>query len=154
MFPPQAHCRRCFSVGRRCYSCISRAGAHIASNYRGSSHICASASLHRTSLVDHRGIAAMPKTMKQMKVIFKKHMKERVKVQRAASTIAAAYQDGLQAQLAAAHQAVLQAHHDLIVAAHQAALQAQHDQAVLQAQHDQLLQQAIDAHENGDTDDE
>ena len=92
--------------------------------------------------------------MKQMKVIFKKHMKERVKVQRAASTIAAAYQDGLQAQLAAAHQAVLQAQHDLIVAAHQAALQAQHDQAVLQAQHDQLLQQAVDAHENGDTDDE
>ena len=84
-------------------------------------------SLHRPSLVDHRGIATMPKTMKQMKVIFKKYLQERVRVQRAAS---------------------------IIVAAHQAALQAQHDQAVLQAQHDQMPLQAVEAHENGDTDDE
>ena len=104
--------------------------------------ICDIVALHRTSLVDHRGIAAMPKTMKQMKVIFKKYLQERVRVQRAASPIVAAYQ------------AVLQAQHDLIVAAHQAALQEQHLQAVLQAQHDQLLQNAVDAHENGDTDDE
>jgi len=69
----------------------------------------------------------MPKTMKQMKVIFKKYLQERVRVQRAAS---------------------------IIVAAHQAALQAQHDQAVLQAQHDQMPLQAVEAHENGDTDDE
>ena len=84
-------------------------------------------SLHRPSLADHRGIATMPKTMKQMKVIFKKYLQERVRVQRVAS---------------------------IIVAAHQVVFQAQHDQAVLQAQHDQLLQQAVDAHENGDTDDE
>ena len=99
----------------------------MASNYRGSIHRRHCISLHRPSLVDHRGIATMPKTMKQMKVIFKKYLQERVRVQRAAS---------------------------IIVAAHQAALQAQHDQAVLQAQHDQMLLQAVEAHENGDTDDE
>ena len=100
----------------------------MASNYRGSIHRRHCISLHRPSLVDHRGIATMPKTMKQMKVIFKKYLQERVRVQRAA---------------------------EIIVAAHQAALQAQHDhQAALQAQYDQMLMQAMEAHENGDTDDE
>ena len=61
------------------------------------------ASLHRPSFVDHRGIATMPKTMKQMKAIFKKYLQERVRVQRAASAIVAA------------HQAVLQAQHDLVL---------------------------------------
>ena len=60
----------------------------------------------------------MPKTMKQMKAIFKKYLKERVRVQRAASAIVAAHQ------------------------------------AVLQAQHDLVLMQAVEAHETGDTDDE
>ena len=109
----------------------------------------------------------MPKTMKQMKMIFKKHLKEKIKIQRIASTIVLlqaelaiivdAHQsrrDGLRASIAAAQQAVLQAQHDLIDSAHRAALQAQHDQAVLQAQHDQLLQQAVDAHENGSSDNE
>ena len=84
--------------------------------------------LHRISLVYHRGIATMPKTMKQMKVIFKKYLQERVRLHRVA---------------------------EIIVAAHQAALQAQRDhQVALQAQHDQMLMQAVEAHENGDTDDE
>ena len=42
----------------------------------------------------------MPKTMKQMKAIFKKHLKERVRVHRA---------------VVAAHQAFLQAQHELVL---------------------------------------
>ena len=80
--------------------------------------MCHIVSLRRTSLVDHRGFAAMPKTMKQMKAIFKKYLQERVRVQRAASAIVAAHQ------------------------------------AVLLAQHDLVLMQAMEARENGDTDDE
>ena len=57
----------------------------------------------------------MPKTMKQMKAIFKKYLQERVRVQRAA---------------------------EAMVVAHQVVLAAQHHQAVLQAQHAQLLLQA------------
>ena len=57
----------------------------------------------------------MPKTMKQMKAIFKKYLQERVRVQRAA---------------------------EAMVVAHQVALPAQHHQAVLRAQHAQLLLQA------------
>ena len=68
----------------------------------------------------------MPKTMKQMKAIFKTYLQERARLLRARS---------------------------IIVAAQQAAIVAAH-QAVLQAQHDQVLQQAVDAHENGSSDDE
>ena len=82
----------------------------------------------------------MAKTMKQMKSIIKRYLQKRVRLQRDVNTIVAANH----AAIVAAHQAVLQAQHDLIVA-HQAALQAQHDQ---------MLQQAVVAHENGDTDDE
>ena len=82
----------------------------------------------------------MAKTMKQMKSIIKSYLQKRVSLQRDVNTIVAANH----AAIAAAHQAVLQAQHDLIVA-HQAALQAQHDQ---------VLHQAVDAHSNGDVDDE
>ena len=64
----------------------------------------------------------MPKTMKQMKAIFKKYLQKRVRLQRAAS---------------------------IIVAAQQAAIVAAH-QAVLQAQHAQMLQRASDAAYMGD----
>ena len=60
-------------------------------------------SRYRPSFVAHRFLAAMPKTMKQMKAIFKKHLKERVRVHRA------------------------------VVVAHQAFLQAQHEQVLMQA---------------------
>ena len=66
----------------------------------------------------------MPKTMKQMKAIFKAYLQERVRVQRAAEA------------MVVAHQVVMRAQHDLIVA------------AVLQARHDQLLQQAVEEWEN------
>ena len=68
----------------------------------------------------------MPKTMKQMKAIFKTYLQERARLIRARS---------------------------IIVAANQAAIVAAH-QAVLQARHTQVLQQALDAHENGSSDDE
>ena len=111
----------------------------MASNYRGSSHICDIVSLRRTSLVDHRGIAAMPKTMKQMKAIFRKYLQERVRVQRAASIIVAAHQAAIVVQQQAA------------IAAHQAALD---HHAALHAQHDRMLQQASEARLDGDDDDE
>ena len=57
----------------------------------------------------------MPKMMKQMKASFKKHLKERVRV----------------------HRAVVVAH-----------------QAFLQAQHELVLMQAAAARDNGETDDE
>ena len=97
--------------------------------------------LHLTSSVEVREIEAMAKTMKQMKSIIKSYLQQRVSLQRDVDTIVAANH----AAIVAAHQAVLQAQHDLIVAAHQAALQAQHDQ---------VLQQAVEARENGGTDDE
>ena len=84
--------------------------------------------------------------MKQMKVIVKQYLKERVRVQRAASAIVAAHQAAIvvQQQAAiAAHQAAIVVQQQSAIAAHQAALDhaivVQH-QAVLQAQHDQVLQ--------------
>ena len=57
----------------------------------------------------------MPKTMKQMKVIFKKYLQERVRVQRAAEA------------MIVAQQLALAAHDE-----HQAGLHAQHAQLLLQ----------------------
>ena len=109
----------------RSYICTSREPSCVVASF-----VC-----RRPSLF----IAAMPKTMKQMKAIFKKYLQKRVRLQRAASIIVAAHQAAIVVQQQAA------------IAAHQAALD---HHFVLQAQHDQLLQQAVDAHENGDTDDE
>ena len=52
----------------------------------------------------------MPKTMKQMKAIFKKHLQERVRVQRAASIIV----DAQQADIVAQQQAAIDAHLDAL----------------------------------------
>ena len=49
----------------------------------------------------------MPKTMKQMKAIFKKYLQERVRVQRAAEAMVVAHQVAVAAQHA---QLLLQAH--------------------------------------------
>ena len=54
-------------------------------------------------------------------------------------------------QAALDHQAAILVQQQAAIAAHQAALD---HQALLQAQHDQVLQQAVDAHENGSSDDE
>ena len=82
----------------------------------------------------------MAKTMKQMKSIIKSYLQKRVSLLRDIKTLVAANH----AAIVAADRAVQQAR-DNIVAAHQAALQAQHDQ---------VLQQAVEARENGGTDDE
>ena len=100
----------------------------------------------------------MAKTMKQMKAIIKRYLQKRVRLQRDINTIVAANHAAIAAHQAAANHAALAAHQAAIVvqqqaaiAAHQAALD---HQAVLQAQHDQVLQQAVDAHETGNSDDE
>ena len=84
----------------------------------------------------------MPKTMKQMKAIFKKYLQKRVRLQRAASIIVAAQQ----AAIVAAQQAA-------IVAAQQAAIA---HQAVLQARHAHAVQRVLDAAymSDGSSDDE
>jgi hypothetical protein len=99
----------------------------------------------------------MPKTMKQMKVIVKQYLKERVKVKRVAVV---AEQAASVAQLVAAHQAAIVVQQQAAIAAHQAAIVVQQQnaiaahqaalnhansiivqrQAALQAQHDQALQ--------------
>jgi hypothetical protein len=89
----------------------------------------------------------MAKTMKQMKSIIKRYLQKRVRLQRDVNTIIAANH----AAIVAAHQAAIVVQQQAAIAAHQAALD---HHAALQAQHDRVLQQAAEAHLNGDDDDE
>ena len=100
----------------------------------------------------------MAKTMKQMKAIIKRYLQKRVRLQRVINTIVAANHAAIAAHQAAANHAALAAHQAAIVVQQQAAIAAHQatldHHAALHARHARMLQQASEAHLDGDDDDE